>query len=164
MATPRHRPEDGRPEQQIAHGREVSDIGLVATNGVARLANVTDLDLNNPVTKGAVLLRAGRFPATAGEALVSPKIARAFGVGVGDELRLAEPAWSERIVGIGVLATNWNDGLIAVRGNELGAPRFQSPLDQVQQLTLRTRPRTPVGGRVGAVRPGILQCRQPDER
>lgn len=121
---------------QIAHGREVSDIGVVSPNGVARLANVIDFDLNNPVTKGAVLLRAGRFPTTAGEALVSPKIAAAFGVGIGDELRLAEPAWTERIVGIGVLATSWRDGLIAVRGNELGAQQFQSSLDQVQSFTL----------------------------
>ena len=51
---------------QITQGREVSDIGVVAANGVARLANVIDFDLNNPVTKGAVLLRAGRFPTTAG--------------------------------------------------------------------------------------------------
>jgi len=128
---------------QIVHGREVSDIGLLAPNGVARLANVTDFDLNNPVTNGSVLLRAGRFPTTAGEALVSPKIARAFHVGIGDELRLADPAWTEHIVGIGVLATNWNDGLLAVRGNELSASRFQSPLDQVQQFTLVRLPGHP---------------------
>jgi putative ABC transport system permease protein len=128
---------------EIARGREVSDIGLVATNGVARLANVTDFDLNNPVMKGAVLLRAGRFPARPGEALVSPKIAKAFGVKIGDTLRLAEPAWTERIVGIGVPATNWTDGLLAVRGNELDANQFQSSFDQLQQLTLVRLPGHP---------------------
>jgi putative ABC transport system permease protein len=128
---------------QIARGRQVSDIGVLAPNGVARLANVTDFDLNSPVTKGAVLLRAGRFPAKAGEALVSPKIARAFGLHIGSELHLAEPAWNERIVGIGELATNWTDGLIAVRGNELDAPQFQSSLDQVQQYTLVKLPGHP---------------------
>jgi putative ABC transport system permease protein len=128
---------------QIARGRQVSDIGVLAPNGVARLANVTDFDLNNPVTKGAVLLRAGRFPATAGEALVSPKIARAFGLHIGSELRLAQPEWNERIVGIGELATNWSDGLIAVRGNELDAPQFQSSPDQVQQFTLVKLPNHP---------------------
>ncbi len=130
-------PVGGWPEgTQIARGREVSDIGVLAANGVARLAKVTDFDLDNAVTKGAVLLRAGRFPSTAGEALVSPKIARAFGLGVGSELRLAQPAWTEHVVGIGVLATNWNDGLIAVRGNELAASRLQSSFDQVEQYTL----------------------------
>ena len=130
-------PQGGWPAgTQIAQGREVSDTGVIAPNGVARLATVTDLDLNNPVTKGAVLLRAGRFPAAAGEALISPKIAHAFGVGVGGELRLSEPAWNERVVGIGVLATHWTDGLIAVRGNELGASGFQATHDQLQQYTL----------------------------
>ena len=75
-----------------ATDEQVSDIGRGrAERRRARLANVTDFDLNNPVTKGAVLLRSGRFPAAAGEALVSPKIARAFGVGVGDELRSPSP-------------------------------------------------------------------------
>jgi putative ABC transport system permease protein len=120
---------------QVVHGKQVSDIGLLAPDGVARLANVTDFDLNNPVTKGAVLLREGRFPTTAGEALVSPNIARAFGVGVGDTLHLSKPAWNERVVGIGELATNWNDGLLAVRGNELDSSQLSS-LDQVQQITL----------------------------
>jgi putative ABC transport system permease protein len=141
---------------QIARGRQVSDLGLVAPNGVARLANVTDFDLGNPVTKGAVLLRSGRFPAAAGEALVSPKIARAFGVGVGDELRLAEPAWNERIVGIGVSAVNWNDGLLAVRGNELDASRFHSSLDQVQQFTLVRVPGHPSAAALARYAPNYL--------
>ncbi len=128
---------------QVVQGKQVADIGLVAANGVARLANVTDFDLNNPVTKGAVLLRQGRYPTAAGEALISPKIAQAFGVGVGDTLKLAEPAWSEHIVGIGQLATNWNDGLLAVRGNELDSSRFRSGLDQVQNITLVQIPGNP---------------------
>ena len=137
-------PSGGWPSgTQITRGREVSDIGVLAPNGVARLANVTDFDLNNPVTKGAVLLREGRFPAKAGEALVSPRIARAFGLRIGSELRLAEPAWSEHIVGIGELATNWNDGLIAVRGNELQAQEFQSSTDLAQQYTLVKLPGRP---------------------
>jgi hypothetical protein len=100
---------------QTAQGRQVADVGVVAPNGVARLANVTDFDLNNPVTKGAVLLRSGRFP-TAGEALVSP---RSPGIRRRHRRRAASrrAAWNERIVGIGVSAANWSDGLLAVRGS-----------------------------------------------
>ena len=94
-------------------------VGLESTNGVARLADVSDLDLNDPIANGVVLLRSGRYPARAGEALLSPTLARAFGVGVGDTLRLGDPAWTEKVVGLGQLATNWNDRFLAVRGNEL---------------------------------------------
>jgi putative ABC transport system permease protein len=104
---------------RVVQGREAGDVGLLAPNGTARLAQVTDFDLNNPIAKGVVLLREGRFPHSAGEALVSPKIARAFHLKVGDTLKLREPAWTEHIVGIGLLASNWSDGLLAVRGNEL---------------------------------------------
>ncbi len=134
---------------------------MVAPNGVARLANVTDFDLNNPVTKGAALLRSGRFPTTAGEALVSPKIVRAFGVGIGDELRLTEPAWNERIVGIGVSAANWNDGLLAVRGNELDAQQFHSSLDQVQQFTLVRVPGHPSAGALARYAPDYFTSDSP---
>ncbi len=127
---------------QTVQGKQVSDIGLVAANGVARIASVTDFDLNNPVTKGAVLLREGRFPTAPGEALISPKLASAFGVGVGDTLHLAEPAWTERIVGIGEHATNWNDGLLAVRGDELDGAHLSS-LDQILNVTLVKIPGNP---------------------
>jgi putative ABC transport system permease protein len=93
--------------------------GLVSSTGVARLAHATDLDLNDPIAKGIVLLRSGRFPTGPGETLLSPSLARAFNVHVGDTLKLADPHWTEKVVGTGVLATNWTDGLIAVRGNEL---------------------------------------------
>src|SRR5262245_11820131 len=93
--------------------------GLISSSGVARLAHATDLDLNDPIARGIVLLRSGRYPTHAGEALLSPSVARAFNVHIGDTLRLQNPNWTEKVVGIGVLATNWNDGLIAVRGNEL---------------------------------------------
>jgi putative ABC transport system permease protein len=93
--------------------------GLVSSTGVARLAHATDLDLNDPIAHGIVLLRSGRYPTRAGEALLSPSLARAFNVHIGDTLHLQDPAWTEKVVGIGALATNWNDGLIAVRGNEL---------------------------------------------
>ncbi len=127
---------------QIAHGRAVDQMGVLAADGTARLAKVTDVDLNNPMTKGAVLLRSGRFPAVAGEALISPNIARAFHVRVGDQLRFAEPAWSERVVGIGVSASNWNDGFIAVRGEELSSSD-RLALDQAQELTLVRLPGNP---------------------
>ena len=60
---------------RVVHGRAIGSMGLVA-GSTARLAKVTDLDLNSPVLRGAALLRAGRFPRTAGEALISPKLAR----------------------------------------------------------------------------------------
>ena len=99
-----------------------SDVqGLVGVDGTARLSQVVDLDLSDPIAHGTVLLRSGRFPSRAGEALLSPKLARAFGVNVGDTLRLAQPKWTETIVGIGVRSSNWSDGFLDVRGNELTA-------------------------------------------
>jgi putative ABC transport system permease protein len=145
---------------QIARGREATDIGVLAPNGVARLANVTDFDLNNPVTKGAVLLRSGRFPAAAGEALVSPKIAQAFGLHIGSVLRLAEPAWTERIVGIGEPATNWNDGLIAARGSELSALRSSS-FDQSEQYTLVRLPGHPSAAQLQQYGPQYFSADSP---
>jgi putative ABC transport system permease protein len=100
-------------------GRYADTIGLSSENGTARLADVTDLPLADPITRGAVLLRSGHFPTALGDALISPGLASAFHVGIGDTLRLASPAWTEHIVGIGVRATDWNDGLLAVRGDEL---------------------------------------------
>jgi putative ABC transport system permease protein len=105
---------------RVVHGHATaSDIGLGLPDGTARLASVTDVDLDDPITRGAVLLRAGRFPSRAGEMLLSPGLARAFHVGVGDTLRLSSPQWTEKVVGIGVRAPSWTDGFVAVRGNEL---------------------------------------------
>lgn len=107
---------------RVVHAHaSTSFLGLSSADGTARLADATDLDLNDPIARGAVLLRSGRFPSVAGEALISPSLARAFHVGVGDTLRLSEPNWNERVVGIGVRATGWTDGFIAVRGSELTA-------------------------------------------
>lgn len=107
---------------RVAHAHfSAFPMGLATTAGTARLADVTDLDLTDPVSHGIVLLRSGRFPQRAGEALLSPKLAQVFGVGVGDTLHLGTPNWTERIVGIGVRAINWNDGLLVVRGSELSA-------------------------------------------
>jgi putative ABC transport system permease protein len=128
---------------QVVSGRALEETGLVTANGTARLAKVTDVDLNSPVTRGVALLRSGRFPASAGEALVSPKLAKAFGLHVGDTLKLSEPAWTEHIVGIGAPATNWTDGLLAVRGNELSDPDLRSTLDRVQAFTLVRLPGHP---------------------
>ena len=89
-----------------------------------------------------MLLRSGRFPSQSGEALISPKLARAFHLGVGDQLVLKRPAWTERIVGIGVAATNWTDGLLAVRGNELSG-NLGSTFEPVQSLTLVDLPGHP---------------------
>ncbi len=96
-----------------------SPIGLSLADGTAHLADVSDLDFDDPIAQGAVLLRSGRFPSRAGEALLSPTLARTFHMRVGDTLRLSAPDWTEKVVGIGARATNWNDGFIAVRGHEL---------------------------------------------
>ncbi|HEY1739034.1 MAG TPA: FtsX-like permease family protein, partial [Acidimicrobiia bacterium] len=100
-------------------GHFASSIGVALSDGTARLADVTDVALDNPITHGVVLVRSGRAPTHAGEALISPSLASAFHVRVGDTLHTLSPAWTERIVGIGVRATDWNEGFIAVRGNEL---------------------------------------------
>ncbi len=137
-------PSGGWPEgTRFLRGREVGEIGLVAADGTARLARVTDVDLGDPVVRGAVLLRAGRFPTRAGEALISPKLARAFDLHVGDQLKLTQPAWTERVVGIGAPASNWNRGLLAVRGNELADGRLQLTVDTIYRITLVQLPGHP---------------------
>jgi putative ABC transport system permease protein len=128
---------------KVLLGHAIDDMGVVAQNGIARLTRVIDFDLNNPITKGAVLLRSGRFPKVAGEALISPKLASAFHVKVGDTLRLQSPNWTEHIVGIGVPATNWTDGLLAVRGNELSSKKIPLGTEPVQDLTLVALPGHP---------------------
>src|SRR5690242_19007600 len=82
----------------VIKGGLASSIGLAMPDGTARLADVLDLNLTDPVTHGMVLLRTGRLPARAGEAHISPSLARAFHLHVGDTLRLATPEWTERIV------------------------------------------------------------------
>ena len=142
---------------RVVHGRAIGSMGLVA-GSTARLAKVTDLDLDSPVLRGAALLRAGRFPRTAGEALISPKLARAFGVHVGDTLRLTEPAWTERIVGIGVTASNWNDGLMAIRGNELSDRASTFSFEPTQQLTLVQLPGHPTDAQLRAYGPAYFSA------
>jgi putative ABC transport system permease protein len=108
------------PGTRLVRGRASdSDLGLALPDGTARLAMVTDIDLNDPIAHGIVLLRSGRFPSRAGEMLLSPALARDFHARVGDTLHLSSPNWTEKVVGIGVRAVNWNDGFVAVRGNEL---------------------------------------------
>jgi putative ABC transport system permease protein len=133
-------------------------MGVVASNGTARLTRVIDLDLNSPVTKGAVLLRSGRFPRVAGEALISPKLARAFHLKVGDTLRLQQPNWTEHIVGIGVTAKNWSDGLIAVRGNELASGTVPLGLEPVQNLTLVRLPGHPTSSELAQYTPPFVSA------
>lgn len=127
---------------KVVTGHEVDTIGVIAGT-TARLAQVTDIDLHNPLTRGAVLLRHGRFPTRAGEALLSPNLARAFHVGVGDTLKLANPHWTERVVGIGVRADNWNEGLLAVRGRELASGSSGFATDRVQSIALVQLPGHP---------------------
>ncbi len=119
----------------------VSPIGLASATGTARRADqVTDLDFTDPMTRGIVSLRSGRFPRVAGEALLSPKLATAFHVKIGDTLRLSAPEWTERIVGIGVRATNWNDAVVAVRGSELTAPAMQAVTTSLTLVKLPGHP------------------------
>jgi putative ABC transport system permease protein len=117
-----------------------SDVGLQSADGTTRLAEVTDLDLKDPIAHGIALLRSGRFPTRAGEAMLSPSLARAFHVTVGDTLRLHAPSWTEKVVGIGVRATDWNDGFIAVRGNELTTGLEAANEDKITLVDLPGHP------------------------
>jgi putative ABC transport system permease protein len=142
---------------RVVHGRAIDSMGLVSGR-TARLAKVTDLDLHSPVLRGAALLRTGRFPHAQGEALISPKLARAFGVHVGDTLRLTEPAWTERIVGIGVTATDWNDGFLAVRGNELSDRASTFSSEPVQRLTVVQLPGHPTDAQLRGYGPAYFSA------
>jgi putative ABC transport system permease protein len=143
---------------RIERGHTIDLMGLLAPDGTARLSRVIDIDLNNPVTKGAVLLREGRFPRAAGEALLSPNLARAFHVKVGDTLRLKEPGWTERVVGIGVPATNWNDALLAVRGNEIANGNVQLGVEPMQAITLVKLPGHPTSSQLAQYSPPYLSA------
>ena len=121
---------------RLVRGTTTSDIGLATADGTARLAGITDLPLTDPMLAGTVLLREGRFPSAPGEALLSTGLAAAFHAHVGSIVRFVSPGWTEHIVGVGVRATNWHDGLLAVRGSELtAAAATGSP---VQHVTIAT--------------------------
>ena len=101
-------------------------MGLATADGTARLAEVTDLDLTDPIAKGIVLLRSGRFPRHAVRRSCRPSSRRVRCEG---RRHVAPPtrAWTEKVVGIGVPATNWNQGFLAVRGNELAPSGMRNP-------------------------------------
>ena len=76
----------------------------------------TDIPLDDPVTAGIIELRSGRVPTADGEALVSPSVAKEFGLAVGDSWDVPRPAARLKIVGVGRRADLHSDSLVVVRG------------------------------------------------
>jgi putative ABC transport system permease protein len=67
--------------------------------GDARPVSLTDQPLDDPLTAGMLLLRAGQAPKGPGEVAVSPGVLRDSGRRIGDTVRLARPARTLRITG-----------------------------------------------------------------
>ncbi len=139
-------------------------IGLSVDDGTARLADVTDLALDDPIAHGIVLLRSGRFPTKPGEALLSPGLAHAFHVTVGDTLRLSAPTWTERIVGVGVKATKWDSEVLAVRGNELTAPGASATTGGMATIRLVDLPGHPTDPALTKYSPAYVSAASLDQR
>ena len=78
--------------------------------------NFTDIPLGDPVTAGIIELRHGRFPTADGEALVSPSVAKDFGLAVGESWDVPRPAARLVIVGIGRRADLHSDSMVVVHG------------------------------------------------
>ncbi|MCU1368670.1 MAG: hypothetical protein JWL72_4792 [Ilumatobacteraceae bacterium] len=64
--------------------------------------NVSDVDLDNPLTAGMVRSISGRAPRAADEVLLSTSAAHDFGVSIGDTLTLVKPPQSFTVVGLAV--------------------------------------------------------------
>ena len=105
------------PEVRIVSYRTASAV-IPATPQHPRqtFVNFTDIPLDDSVTAGIIELRSGRFPTAPGEALVSPSVAKDFGLAVGDSWDVPRPAVRLIIVGIGRRADLHSDALVVVRG------------------------------------------------
>jgi putative ABC transport system permease protein len=92
-------------------------------------ANVVLRDMADPLTAGMVRGLHGRLPAHSDEAVLSPELARAFGVGVGDSLTLVRPAQTFAVVGIGEMRAPWNASAVLL------APGFDLTAIQPEAIT-----------------------------
>ncbi|MCU1399685.1 MAG: hypothetical protein JWN62_2794 [Acidimicrobiales bacterium] len=81
-----------------------SDLRLrrAGADGTPVGVNVSDVDLDNPLTAGMVRSITGRAPHTADEVLLSVRAAHDFGVSIGDTLTLVKPRQSFTVVGVAV--------------------------------------------------------------
>lgn len=85
-------------------------------DGERRSVRFTDLDLTDPLTDGMVEVQAGRAPRRSGEVLLDGATARAFGVDVGDTLRLDRPSGDWSVVGIGRTTERYRQPLVVAPG------------------------------------------------
>ncbi len=98
---------DGDPLVPLPEGTRVLETvgatGRIRTvEGVRAWPFVTDRDLDDEMSEGLVRRLEGRTPTAADEALLTRRLARRLGVGVGDELHLDRPSSATfRVVGIG---------------------------------------------------------------
>lgn len=74
---------------------------LRTVDGDRMWATITDRPLDDPISDGLIHRLEGRTPRTSDEVLLSPRVARALDVGVGDTLHLDRPAdYEATVVGI----------------------------------------------------------------
>ena len=62
---------------------------------------VSTIDFVDPITSGMVHVTSGRVPASDGEVLLAPALARELDVAIGDDLTLVRPPQTFRVVGLG---------------------------------------------------------------
>jgi len=101
-------PEGSRWTRYRSAGGQVRVAG---PDGFVTYAVVTDLPVADPVVGGMVQVRSGQAPRP-GEVLVTRDLADRAGVGVGDTLRLARPAGSWRVSGVGTTRSGGDPRLV----------------------------------------------------
>ena len=87
------------PEVEIAEVL-ASNGSLAPVDGPERSTTVLGGDFTDPIIRDRYLVTAGNLPSTPGELVLSPRLAEAWDVEVGDHLDLPEIATSGPVVGI----------------------------------------------------------------
>lgn len=90
-------------------------LALRTATGVRQFAEFTDLAPADPVAEGMYLHVAGRSPERPGEALLSHRLAKALGVGIGDRLELVRPsATTLTVVGLADQTARYDGHLVVL--------------------------------------------------
>ena len=120
------------PDSIALLGAEVSFLPLrsAANPGEAVAVDLSTLDMASPLAEGIARPSKGRLPAADDEVFLDERAAEAFGVSVGDTLKLVRPAQSFRVVGVGTADGYYR--LMAAPGFDLSALRP----DIAQQIAL----------------------------
>jgi putative ABC transport system permease protein len=103
--------------------------------------DVSDLPMDDAVTRGIMHVTSGRAPVTPGEVFLTHAVARQLHVRLGDELRLERPTrLSLRVVGIGERADTWGStAAVVARGTAFPWTRAAESLQRTRLVEFPSR-------------------------